>query len=108
MLKLLKALRYRGTHFMWIETRDGLSCEAKFSSGKSILEAALTSGIEIPNSCGGMGTCGTCRIEFIEGGDDVDPPNEIELETAREKNFKKSERLACQIVAIPGCRVRVL
>lgn len=59
MFKLFKALRERETHSMWIETPDGFSCEAKFCSGKSILEAALSAGIEIPNSCGGMGTCGT-------------------------------------------------
>lgn len=108
MFKLFKALRERDTLSMWIETPDGLSCEAKFIRGKSILEAALMSGIEIPNSCGGMGTCGTCRIEIVSGGDDVEPPNEVERETAKEKNFKKNERLACQILARDGCKVRVL
>lgn len=106
MFKLFKILSESEAFSMCIETSEGIPHEVKFEEGQTILEAAIRAGVEIPSSCA-SGTCGTCRIELLEGADSIEPPNEIECETARDKRFQKNERLACQILAKPGVKARV-
>jgi 2Fe-2S ferredoxin len=64
--------------------------------GETILEAASKNGVEIDHSCGGNGTCATCRIFVQKGIDLLEPANEIELEMAKDRGFALNERLACQ------------
>lgn len=72
------------------------------SQSESILEAALGAGLPIPHSCGGHGTCGTCRVWVREGLESLPPRNEVEQEMAEERGFQVSERLCCQNQACPG------
>lgn len=69
------------------------------SHGETILEALLREKIEINHSCGGMGTCGTCRIILIKNIDKISPPTELELDMAIDRGFLENERLACQSCA---------
>ena len=78
-----------------------------FRESHTVLEAALANDVEIPTSCGGMGTCGTCRIEILEAPDGFESRNEIEEEFARERGFKPNERLACQITARVGLKIKI-
>ena len=72
------------------------------SHGESVLEALLARKIELDHSCGGNGTCGTCRIFIVSGLENLPPRNEIENEFADERGFAANERLACQTVVIDG------
>ena len=59
--------------------------------GQNLLQAAIAAGVRIYASCGGNGTCGTCKV-LIEKG---------EVETTRtrkvsDKEFKQGIRQACQ------------
>jgi 2Fe-2S ferredoxin len=66
------------------------------SQNQSILEALVEAEVEIDHSCGGMGTCGTCRI-FVEFGlEKFEDRSEAEQEIAGERQFLKNERLSCQ------------
>lgn len=73
----------------------------------SVLELALASGREIPHSCGGMGSCGTCRV--IVESDFVSLPKRegVEAEMAEDRGFEPRERLACQLEACDGLVVRL-
>lgn len=83
---------------------DNKNVEA--SHEESVLECLLRNKIELDHSCGGNGTCGTCRI-FIENGLELlPPPNEIEQEFIQERGFAKNERLACQTLAQAGLVIR--
>ncbi len=79
----------------------------EFKSEESLLELALKEEIEIANSCGGMGTCGTCRVEIESPVQDLMPRNEIELEMANDRGFKPEIRLACQMAPQAGIIARV-
>jgi uncharacterized 2Fe-2S/4Fe-4S cluster protein (DUF4445 family) len=61
------------------------------ASGENLLQAAITAGARIYASCGGSGTCGTCKV-LIEKG---------EVETTRteklsEEEYQQGVRQACQ------------
>lgn len=77
------------------------------AAGQTILELLNANKIEIDQSCGGSGTCGTCRV-FLESPTLTQHPrNEIELEMAEMRDFNALERLACQISCVQGMRIRL-
>lgn len=79
----------------------------EIKSDESILDVAIRNRIPIEHSCGGMGSCGTCRV-FVEKGLELfEPRNEVEQEIATDRDFKLEERLACQNQAFEGLEVRV-
>jgi len=76
------------------------------SQGDSILDAILKAKIEIDHSCGGMGTCGTCRIYVTSGLDKFAERGELEQEIALDREFQPEERLACQNLAMSEIQIR--
>src|SRR5262245_22160232 len=73
----------------------------------SVLDVALKNEIELSHSCGGMGSCTTCRV-FIESDlSKTSPRTELEEEIANSRNFAESERLACQLEPSDGLIVRI-
>lgn len=76
--------------------------EVQASQKQTILEALLEAHIEIDHSCGGMGSCGTCRVFVIKGLEQLGPRNELEKEIAEDRNFSVEERLSCQNLVVMG------
>jgi len=72
------------------------------SQGQTILDALLENEIEIDHSCGGMGSCGTCRIFVQKGLEQFEARNEVEQEIADDRQFSENERLSCQNLVKPG------
>jgi len=72
----------------------------------TVLEAALAAGLDIDHTCGGNGTCGTCRIWVESGLEEIGERNEIEQDIANDRGFAPEERLACQTQAFSGLIVR--
>ncbi|MFH0914403.1 MAG: ASKHA domain-containing protein [Chloroflexota bacterium] len=63
--------------------------------GTNLLEAATRAGVHIYASCGGQGTCGTCKVQVQKG----------EVETTRtrkvsDKEYEQGVRQACQSRAL--------
>ncbi len=84
---------------------DQILCPVR--SGQTVLEVALTHAVELPHSCGGMGSCTTCRV-LVESPTDLLPPrDELELEHAQSRHFAENERLACQLPAVAGMVLRI-
>jgi len=78
----------------------------KASQNLTLLENLLAHKIEINHSCGGMGSCGTCRV-FVENKESLlNEKNEIEKEFAEERGFSDCERLSCQIHPVEGLIIR--
>ena len=76
-----------------------------FSGRTTVLELAHLHEIEISSSCGGMGSCGTCRIH-IEA-ELLPPRNELENDMAADRGFAPNERLACQTLARNGMKILI-
>ena len=84
-------------------------CKVKLLPSNKVLEAKigdyllgllLANKLEVPHSCGGMGTCGTCRILVRSDVRGLALRNEIEAEMAEDRGFAEDERLACQLEII--------
>lgn len=82
-------------------TPDGV--DTLVEPGTNLLEAAIDAGVHIYASCGGAGTCGTCKV-LIEKG---------KVETTRtrkvsEEEYKQGIRQACQSRVLTDLGVYVL
>lgn len=74
---------------------------------KSVLELALAKKIQISHSCGGMGTCGTCRVFAEMSSGSLPERNSVEQEMAEQRNYARDERLACQLVPQDGLVIEI-
>ena len=74
---------------------------------ESILELALKHKIEINHSCGGMGSCGTCRVWIESDHYKTLELNDLEREMKTDRGMLEQERLACQIMPLNGMVVRI-
>jgi uncharacterized 2Fe-2S/4Fe-4S cluster protein (DUF4445 family) len=62
-------------------------------SGTMILEAAANAGLVIDTPCGGVGTCGKCRVQIVQGRSE---PTDADISVFGEEDLKEGWRLACQ------------
>ncbi len=63
-------------------------------SGIPLLEALHRAGIRLNAPCGGMGTCGACRVRLVTGL--LSPPSKEELRLLGRERLAAGERLACR------------
>ena len=59
--------------------------------GENLLQAAIAAGVQIFASCGGAGTCGTCKVLIEEGQVET-----TRTEKVSEEEYKQGVRQACQ------------
>jgi len=76
--------------------------EIVVDQGENLLQAAIAAGVRIYASCGGAGTCGTCKVQIEKG----------EVETTRtdkvsDEEFSKGIRQACQSKVLSDLSVYV-
>lgn len=82
------------------------SGKALSSHGEEDLLSALHgAGIEVESVCGGMGSCGKCRIHILEG--EVSDPTLEEEEHLSEEQLAAGERLACQCFPLSDLVIEV-
>lgn len=65
---------------------------AEFPAGKTVLSIANEMGVRVSQVCGGDGACGTCRIEIVQGWEQLTPPTPDETY----KELEPPHRLSCQ------------
>jgi len=74
---------------------------AEISPGETLLSAAQSVGVELQAVCGGVGTCGQCKVRLTTGL--LSAPTSQEKEKLGQELLEGSCRLACQ--AIPTSHV---
>jgi len=75
---------------------------------ETILEVAQQSNIPLTHVCKGNARCSTCRIQIVEGIENVSPRTELEEDIAVQMDFSSDIRLACQSKIIGDMTVRRL
>lgn len=64
--------------------------------GTLLLEAAREAGMPVAQSCGGFAICSWCRMQVIEGMDQLSPVDADEARLIKREKFKPNERASCQ------------
>ncbi|MBN1975898.1 MAG: DUF4445 domain-containing protein [Anaerolineae bacterium] len=71
----------------------------------TLLEAAQQAGLALASACGGMGSCGQCRVEIRAGS--VSPPTDNERVILTELELRRGLRLACNTRVRSDVKVHV-
>jgi uncharacterized 2Fe-2S/4Fe-4S cluster protein (DUF4445 family) len=67
---------------------------AEAEPAETLLEAARRAGVDLVATCGGVGTCGSCRVRVVSG--DAAVPTELEELELGASGIAAGWRLACQ------------
>lgn len=86
----------------------GFFSPLKFKTGDNLLDTLNAGKFSISQSCGGNGSCTTCRVLVLKGEENCSPRTEIEAERAAERFFANNERLACQITLLGSVEIEIL
>src|SRR5208283_4444414 len=78
-----------------------LGRRAEISPGETLLSAAQSVGVELQAVCGGVGTCGQCKVRLTAGS--LSAPTSQEREKLGPELLAVGHRLACQ--ALPTSHV---
>ncbi len=74
----------------------------------SILDIALSHGVDIDHACAGAGVCGTCHVIVVDGMANLSEATDDELDTVEQQAGNTPEsRLACQAVVNGDVTVRL-
>lgn len=73
-------------------------------AGSKLLDALAEADIRLPSACGGVGTCGQCRLRVLEGGGAIRPTERTRI-SRREATH--GDRLACQVTVKRDMAVEV-
>ncbi|MFC2072229.1 ASKHA domain-containing protein [Chloroflexota bacterium] len=65
----------------------------RIPKGESVWEALQNTDVELESDCGGLGTCGKCKIKVLS---EIEPPTIQERELLDEKELGQGIRLACR------------
>lgn len=71
----------------------------------TLLDAARSAGVALQSTCGGAGTCGSCRVQRITG--ELSPPTEVEQLELDAAERGAGIRLACQAHALSDARLHL-
>ncbi len=76
--------------------------EVEVERGKTVLEAVRQAGLALESECGGRGTCGACRVRFLEGAPAPGADDALRLGDGA---VAQGWRLACQTILTDDCRI---
>ena len=74
----------------------------------SLLDVALSHGVQIEHACGGNGVCGTCHVIVEDGAENLSEADDDEMDvTDAAPGHTLSSRLACRAVVRGDVTVRI-
>ncbi len=82
-----------------------LDAEVRVPRKTALLDAAKAAGVDLNNYCGGMCSCGSCRLVILSGDlSPMDRMEEVTLDVVREGD---ADRLGCQALVLGDVAVDV-
>jgi len=67
----------------------------ELKNGETLFKAARINGIPLGSSCRGDCVCGWCKVEVIDGMENLSLPDECERKLMESGSYGKNERVAC-------------
>jgi Na+-transporting NADH:ubiquinone oxidoreductase subunit F len=80
------------------------SREITTRTGRKLLGVLTDAGIPLPSTCGGVGTCGLCRVTIVDGAGEALP---TEVTKLTRRDVAAGLRLACQVVLRGDVAIKV-
>lgn len=71
--------------------------EVDVDPSKSLMQIAIENGLKVKSLCGGVATCGECRVKIVEGENSIPEPNKLELNMIGSSYYIDGRRLSCQV-----------
>lgn len=68
--------------------------------GTALIDAAERAGLPVAQSCGRWAVCGWCRMEIVEGIENLSSPDEVERRLATRQRFAPNVRASCQAAVL--------
>lgn len=84
-------------------TFEDAGISQEFAARARVLVCANAMRVKVSQVCGGDGACGTCRIEVVDGWENLSPPTPDETYKELEAPF----RLSCQAQLLGDVTVKV-
>jgi len=75
--------------------------------GNTLLACALQADIDLDHYCGGTCSCSTCRIEVMQGGENLSPSRPDEQLVLGPDAEDRGDRLACQARILGPVTIRI-
>ncbi len=76
------------------------------AAGQTLLQAAQQLGLDLDHYCGGTCSCGTCRVEILDGASALSPISPREAMVLGDSRARAGDRLACQAKVQGPVRLR--
>jgi ferredoxin len=96
-----------------VEDRDGTQQPIEIPEGinLNLMEVLKASEYNILATCGGMALCATCRVQVMNGAEQLTPPGDVELDILDTlPSIQEDTRLSCQLPVnetLEGCLFRI-
>ncbi len=84
---------------------EPISKRVYVNRGTTILQALKSLGLNLESPCGGLGTCGKCKIICQEHGHALSEPTKNELKIVTKDQLEQGVRLACQAKIMDTVRI---
>ncbi len=72
-----------------------LNRAVELKTGETLFKAARVNGIPLGSSCRGDCICGWCKVEIVDGMENLSSPDECEKKLMKSGSYEKNERVAC-------------
>jgi len=96
----------KGPFSVYFETERGNASHSA-AGGMTLLEVAMARDIDLDHLCGGNAKCGSCRVEILEGPNNLSSQNGHEQMVLGASKVAKGDRLACQAKIVGPVSIRV-
>lgn len=67
-------------------------------NGANLMKSLLEAGLPVASSCDGDGVCAKCRIQIIEGKENLSSEGDLESFLKEKHKIAKDFRISCQTV----------
>lgn len=84
---------------------EGSSDSIEVGKGANLRRGLQLHAQKTPGICFGLGMCGMCWVEVVEGQENLSPPSKME-QLCLTQPIKKGRRLSCQARVYGDCVVR--
>jgi 2Fe-2S ferredoxin len=74
-------------------------------SGSGLMKALLAAGLPVASSCQGDGICAKCRIQIVEGAENLSPPNPREQILRDRLRIPREYRISCQTTVLGDIKI---